>query len=95
MRLILLGAPRAGKGTQANFIKDRFGIPQISTSDMLRTAATAGSPLGVTAKRFMDAGELVPDELIINLVTNVCASRTAQMAICSMVSHARCRKPKR
>jgi adenylate kinase len=68
MRLILLGAPGAGKGTQANFIKDKFGIPQISTGDMLRTAAKAGSPLGVAAKRFMDAGELVPDELIINLV---------------------------
>jgi adenylate kinase len=68
MRLILLGAPGAGKGTQANFIKDKFGIPQISTGDMLRMAVTAGSPLGVAAKRFMDAGELVPDELIINLV---------------------------
>jgi len=68
MRLILLGAPGAGKGTQANFIKDKFGIPKISTGDMLRTAVTAGAPLGVAAKRFMDAGELVPDELIINLV---------------------------
>lgn len=68
MRLILLGAPGAGKGTQATFIKERFGIPQISTGDMLRAAVKAGSPLGVEAKRFMDAGELVPDELIINLV---------------------------
>ncbi|WP_244815309.1 adenylate kinase [Caballeronia sp. Lep1P3] len=68
MRLILLGAPGAGKGTQANFIKEKFGIPQISTGDMLRAAVKAGSPLGVEAKRYMDAGELVPDLLIINLV---------------------------
>jgi adenylate kinase len=68
MRLILLGAPGAGKGTQATFIKEHYGIPQISTGDMLRAAVKAGSPLGVEAKRFMDAGELVTDELIINLV---------------------------
>ncbi len=68
MRLILLGAPGAGKGTQANFIKEKFGIPQISTGDMLRAAVKAGSPLGVEAKKFMDAGDLVPDALIINLV---------------------------
>src|ERR1700742_4088475 len=68
MRLILLGAPGAGKGTQANFIKDKFGIPQISTGDMLRAAVKAGTPLGIEAKRYMDAGELVTDELIINLV---------------------------
>lgn len=68
MRLILLGAPGAGKGTQANFIKERYGIPQISTGDMLRAAVKAGSPLGVEAKRFMDAGDLVPDALIIDLV---------------------------
>ena len=68
MRLILLGAPGAGKGTQANFIKEKFGIPQISTGDMLRAAVKAGSPLGVEAKKFMDAGDLVPDTLIINLV---------------------------
>jgi adenylate kinase len=68
MRLILLGAPGAGKGTQANFIKEKFGIPQISTGDMLRAAVKAGSPLGVEAKGYMDAGDLVPDALIINLV---------------------------
>ncbi|KKB63087.1 adenylate kinase [Robbsia andropogonis] len=68
MRLILLGAPGAGKGTQAAFIKEHFGIPQISTGDMLRAAVKAGTPLGLEAKRFMDAGELVTDELIINLV---------------------------
>ena len=68
MRLILLGAPGAGKGTQANYIREEFGIPQISTGDMLRAAVKAGSPLGVEAKGYMDAGDLVPDSLIINLV---------------------------
>ncbi len=68
MKLILLGAPGAGKGTQANYIKERYGIPQISTGDMLRAAAKAGTPLGLAAKKLMDAGELVPDDIIINLV---------------------------
>ncbi len=68
MRLILLGAPGAGKGTQANFICQKYGIPQISTGDMLRAAVKAGTPLGLEAKQVMDAGGLVSDELIINLV---------------------------
>lgn len=68
MRLILLGAPGAGKGTQANFIKEKFNIPQISTGDMLRAAIKAGTELGLAAKSFMDAGGLVPDEVIIGLV---------------------------
>ncbi|MEO8040519.1 MAG: adenylate kinase [Betaproteobacteria bacterium] len=68
MRLILLGAPGAGKGTQAGFIVDKFGIPQISTGDMLRAALKAGTALGLEAKKFMDAGALVPDEVIIGLV---------------------------
>ena len=68
MRLILLGAPGAGKGTQAAFIIEKFGIPQISTGDMLRAAIKAGAPLGLKAKKFMDAGALVPDDVIIGLV---------------------------
>jgi len=68
MRLILLGPPGAGKGTQATFIKERFGIPQISTGDMLRAAVEAGTPLGLAAKKVMDAGQLVSDDIIIGLV---------------------------
>ena len=68
MRLILLGGPGAGKGTQANYIKERYGIPQISTGDMLRAAVKAGTELGKKAKEVMDAGQLVPDDVIIGLV---------------------------
>ncbi len=68
MRLILLGAPGAGKGTQANFIKEKYNIPQISTGDMLRAAIKAGTELGMAAKKVMDAGGLVSDDIMIGLV---------------------------
>ena len=68
MRLILLGAPGAGKGTQANFIKEKYNIPQISTGDMLRAAIKAGTELGIAAKKVMDTGGLVSDDIMIGLV---------------------------
>jgi adenylate kinase len=68
MRAILLGGPGAGKGTQANFIKERYGIPQISTGDMLRAAVKEGTPLGLEAKKVMESGGLVSDEIILGLV---------------------------
>ena len=68
MRLVLVGPPGAGKGTQAHFIREKFGIPQISTGDMLRAAVKAATPLGIAAKKVMDAGQLVSDDVIIGLV---------------------------
>ena len=68
MKIVLLGCPGAGKGTQAQFITERYNIPQISTGDMLRAAVKAGSPMGLAAKEYMDAGLLVPDKVIIGLI---------------------------
>lgn len=70
MRLILLGPPGAGKGTQSARIVERFGIPQLSTGDMLRAAVKAGTPVGLKAKAIMDAGNLVPDEVVIGIVAD-------------------------
>jgi adenylate kinase len=70
MRIILLGPPGAGKGTQARFLTEKFSIPQISTGDMLRREIKAGTPLGLEAKKLMDAGALVPDDVVIRMVEN-------------------------
>lgn len=68
MKLILLGPPGAGKGTQAKMLVDHFGVPQISTGDILRAAVKEGTPMGIKAKAFMDAGGLVPDEVVVGIV---------------------------
>src|SRR5690554_1703778 len=68
MNLIFMGPPGAGKGTQAKLLIDRFGIPQVSTGDILRAAIKGGTPLGQEAKRYIDAGELVPDSVVIGIV---------------------------
>lgn len=78
MRIILLGGPGAGKGTQANFIKEKYSIPQISTGDMLRAAVKEGTPLGVEAKKIMDAGGLVSDDIILGLVKERLAQADCQ-----------------
>src|SRR5690554_6490968 len=69
MRLVLLGPPGAGKGTQADYIKEHFGIPHISTGDMLRAARQERTPLGVEAEKYMEAGKLVPDQVVVGIVT--------------------------
>ncbi len=78
MYVILLGAPGAGKGTQGSLLADRLGIPKIATGDILREAVREGTELGLEAKRYMDAGELVPDEVILGLVREAVASEAAR-----------------
>lgn len=78
MRVVLLGAPASGKGTQAAVLTDRLGIPKVSTGDMLRAARKAGTPLGREAERFMNAGELVPDSVVIGLVKERLSESDAQ-----------------
>jgi adenylate kinase len=78
VRIVLLGAPASGKGTQADMLRERFGIPKISTGDMLRAALKAGTPLGKEAERFMSAGKLVPDSVVIGLVEERIAEPDAQ-----------------
>src|SRR6201993_5243292 len=68
MRIVFLGAPGAGKGTQARILAEKFGIPKITTGDILRAAVKAGTPLGLEAKKFMDGGKLVPDTVILSLI---------------------------
>ncbi len=95
MRVILLRAPGAGKGTQARFITEKFGIPQISTGDMLRAAVKAGSPLGQQVKGVMDSGGLVSDDIIIALIRNASPRPIAPRASCSTASRGPSRRPKR
>lgn len=78
MRIVLLGPPASGKGTQAKLLVSKFGVPQISTGDMLRAAVKAGTPLGLEAKKFMDQGALVPDEVVIGLVNERLGEDDAQ-----------------
>jgi adenylate kinase len=78
MRIVFLGAPGAGKGTQARMLSEKYGIPQISTGDILRAAVKAGTPLGQKAKGYMDAGNLVPDELMVDLIRDRLADADAK-----------------
>jgi adenylate kinase len=80
MNIVLLGPPGAGKGTQAKRLIERYGIPQISTGDMLRAAVAEKTPLGLEAKKYMDAGQLVPDSVVVGLVKET----TAKTVICLM-----------
>ena len=89
MKLILLGAPGAGKGTQAEILCDKLGIPTISTGNILRAAVKDGTPMGKKAKGFMDAGALVPDDVIVGIVKERLAELTARRALSSTVCRAR------
>ncbi len=78
MRIVLIGAPGGGKGTQAKFLVEKYGIPQISTGDLLREAVSEGTPLGLQAKQYMDSGQLVPDELVLDLISERLGKADAQ-----------------
>ena len=95
MNIVLLGAPGAGKGTQAAKLVEEFGTPHISTGDMLRAAVKAGTPLGKKAKSYMDAGDLVPDEVIIGLVTERLQIPIPRRVLSWTVSRAHPRRPLR
>jgi adenylate kinase len=95
VKIILLGMPGAGKGTQARFLIEKFKIPQISTGDMLRAASKAGTPTGMEAKKYMDRGALVPDEIVIELVQQRVKDPTAPPASSSTASRAPSRRPRR
>lgn len=94
MRLILIGPPGAGKGTQAAFIKERFAIPQISTGDMLRAAVKAGTPLGLKAKSVMESGALVSDDIILGLMEERLAQPDCKNGFLLDGFPARFRRPK-
>ena len=93
LNLILLGPPGAGKGTQAERLREDFGVPHISTGDMLRAQVAAGTELGLEAKKYMDAGELVPDEVIVGMIVNRVSTPTRATGSCS--TGFRATKPRR
>ena len=95
MRLVLLGPPGAGKGTQATRMAERFAIPQLSTGDMLREAVASGSALGARVKHIMDRGDLVPDDVVISVVADRIDHSEAAAALSSTAFPGRWRKPKR
>ena len=95
LNLILLGPPGAGKGTQAERLRDDFSLPQISTGDILRAEVAEGTELGVQAKGFMDAGELVPDDVIIGMIMGRVRAPTPPTASCSTGFRARSPRPTR
>ena len=95
MRVILLGPPGSGKGTQAQRLVHRYGIVQLSTGEMLRAAVAAQTPVGLKAKDIMASGGLVPDEIVIGIISTGSTSPTRPRALSSTAFRARCRRPRR